>query len=215
MSEFAETHRAIGFTINKYKRFLVASHVRPDGDAIGSELAMGLLLKDLGKEVEIWNQDLVPGKYAFLPQSNLMKQPPAQPREFDVVFALDNASFQRLGKVRDAVAKQKYLINIDHHVSNDKYGDLALIDPNAPATGQILYEFFHAQNYKITRDIATNLYAAITTDTGSFQYPNTTSQCMRDCADLIDLGVDVAAVSRKIYENYPIGRLRSEEHTSE
>jgi len=208
MSEFAEIHRAIAFTIGKYKSFLVASHLRPDGDALGSQLALGLLLKDLGKEVEIWNNDPVPGKYVFLPQQQLIKQPPAKPKTFDVVFAVDNATYPRLGKVKDAISSRKYLINIDHHASNDKYGDLALIDPHAPATGQILYELFRAQNYKITLDMATNLYAAIATDTGSFQYPNTTSQCLRDCADLIDLGVDVAAVSKKIYENFPIGRLR-------
>ncbi len=208
MSEFAEIQRAISFTIGKYKTFLVASHVRPDGDAVGSQLALGLLLKGLGKEVEIWNHDRVPSKYTFLPRCELIRQPPAQPRDFDVVFALDNASFQRLGRVKDAIASRKYLINIDHHASNDKYGDLALIDPHAPATGQILFEFFRAQRHTITLDMATNLYAAIATDTGSFQYANTTSQCMRDCADLIDLGVDVATVSQKIYESFPIGRLR-------
>ncbi len=208
MSQFAEIHRAIGFTIGKYRTFLVASHLRPDGDAIGSQLALGLLLKDLGKEVAIWNHDPVPAKYAFLPHCELVRQPPAQPGDFDVVFALDNASFQRLGRVRDAIGSRKYLVNIDHHASNDQYGDLALIDPHAPATGQILYELFRAQNYPITPAMATNLYAAIATDTGSFQYANTTSQCMRDCADLIDFGVDVAAVSQKIYESFPIGRLR-------
>jgi phosphoesterase RecJ-like protein len=208
MSEFAETYRAIDFTIRKYNHFLVASHMRPDGDAIGSQLAMGILLRDMGKQVEVWNQDPVPGKYAFLPHSDWVKQPPAQPREFEVVFALDNASFQRLGRVKDAIAARKYLINMDHHASNDGYGDLSLIDPASPATGQVLYEFFRAMNYKVNVDMATNLYAAISTDTGSFQYPNTTPRCMRDCADLIELGVDVAGVSRKIYESFPIGRLR-------
>lgn len=207
MSEFAEIYRAIDFTIKKYGNFLVASHVRPDGDAIGSQLALALLLKQMGKQVTVWNQDRVPGKYAFLPHADWLQQPPAQPREFEVVFAVDNASFQRLGKVNNAVSARKYLINIDHHASNDGYGDLTLIDPDSPATGQILYEFFRAMKYKITVEMATNLYAAIATDTGSFQYPNTTARCMRDCADLIDLGVDVAGVSRNIYENFPVGRL--------
>lgn len=208
MSDFAETHRAISFTIRKYRRFLVASHQRPDGDAIGSQLALALLLQSLGKEVEVWNHDRVPDKYSFLPHSDLVKLPPSEPREFDAVFALDNASHRRLGSVNDRVASKKYLINIDHHASNDGYGDIALIDPESPATGQVLYEFFKAEKCKITRDMATCLYVAISTDTGSFQYPNTTPQCMRDCADLIDLGVDVAGVSRMIYENFPIGRLR-------
>jgi phosphoesterase RecJ-like protein len=208
MSEFAETYRAIDLTIRKYNRFLVASHVRPDGDAIGSQLALGLLLRDLGKQVEVWNNDPVPAKYTFLPHAGWVKQPPAQPVEFEVVFAVDNASLPRLGRVKDAIAARKYLINIDHHASNDGYGDLSLIDPESPATGQVLYEFFRAMNYKITVEMATCLYAAIATDTGSFQYPNTTARCLRDCADLIDLGVDVAAVSKRIYENFPIGRLR-------
>lgn len=208
MNQFAETYRAITLVIEKHNSFLVASHVRPDGDAIGSQVAMGLLLKGLGKQVELWNEDLVPGKYRFLPHSDLVKQPPAEPKAFDVVFALDNAAFPRLGSVHKAVASCKCLINIDHHASNDSYGDLALIDPESPATGQILFEYFKAEGHKITAEIATNLYTAIATDTGSFQYPNTTPHCMRVCAELIELGVDVAAVSRKLYEDYPIGRLR-------
>ena len=208
MKSFAETYRAITFTIKKYNSFLVASHVRPDGDAIGSQLALGLWLKGLGKQVELWNQDIVPGKYRFLPHSDLVRQPPAEPKPFEVVFALDNAALPRLGRVVDAVASRKYLINIDHHVSNDAYGDLALIDPESPATGQVLFEYFKAEGFRITPEISTNLYTAIATDTGSFQYPNTTPHCMRVCAELIELGVDVAAVSRKLYEDYPIGRLR-------
>src|ERR1041385_4246338 len=123
MNQFAETYRAIDFTIKKYNRFLIGSHVRPDGDAIGSELALGLLLKGMGKDVTIWNSDLVPDKYSFLPQAELVKQPSAQPQDFEVVFALDNASFPRLGKIKDAIGSRKYLVNIDHHASNDRYGD--------------------------------------------------------------------------------------------
>jgi len=207
MSAFAETYRAIDFTIRKFNKFLIGSHMRPDGDAIGSQLALGFLLQSMGKQVTIWNQDRVPGKYLFLPHVDWVKQPPAQPEAFEVMFALDNAAYPRLGKINAAVASRKYLVNIDHHASNDGYGDLTLIDPDSPATGQVLYELFRAMQYPITKDMATCLYAAISTDTGSFQYPNTTSRCMRVCAELIDLGVDVADVCRKIYESFPIGRL--------
>jgi phosphoesterase RecJ-like protein len=160
----------IGEVLRKHQRFVVLSHVRPDGDALGSELALGLSLKKLGKDVRVWNEEGMLEKYSFLPHADLVTKAPADPEDVDVVVALDTAIQNRLGNTVAAIKSAKVWINIDHHPSNPGYGDLVCIDPSAPATGQILFELLKTQNFPIDRDIATNLYVAISTDTGSFQY---------------------------------------------
>lgn len=197
----------IGKALREYQRFAVLSHVRPDGDALGSQLAMGLALKHLGKDVLIWNEDGMLEKYAFMPRSELLSKPPAEPQDVEVLVALDTAIQNRLGTAGEAVRWSKLCINIDHHPSNPRYGDLVYIDADAPATGQILYELLRSEGLPFDRDIAENLYVAISTDTGSFQYPNTTARTFEIAADLIRAGVDVGAVSQRLYENYPRRRV--------
>jgi phosphoesterase RecJ-like protein len=113
----------------------------------------------------------------------------------------------RLGSTTSAVRHAKLWINIDHHPSNPRYGDLVYIDPTAPATGQILFEFLTNQNFPITPEIAENLYAAISTDTGSFQYPNTTVRTFEIAAELVRCGVEVGRISQLLYENFPRRRI--------
>src|SRR5213076_707525 len=146
-------------------------------------------------------------KYNFLAQAELLTQPPSEPEDFDVVVALDTAVQNRLGTTTSAVRHAKLWINIDHHPSNPRYGDLVYIDPTAPATGQILFEFLTNQNFPITPEIAENLYAAISTDTGSFQYPHTTTRTFEIAAQLVRCGVDVGRVSQLLYENFPRRRI--------
>lgn len=183
------------------------SHLRPDGDAIGCALAMGLCLQSLGKEVTVWNQDPAPEKFHFLSGIELLRQPPAEPQEFDVAIALDTAVQSRLGTCLPAIAHAGLWINIDHHVSNDHYGDLAYIDPVAPAAGQILGAFFQEQGFPLTAAMAENLFVAISTDTGSFQYPNTTARTLQIAADLVTAGARVGELSQRVYESYPRRRL--------
>jgi len=197
----------IGRVLREYQRFAVLSHVRPDGDALGSQLAMGLALKHLGKDVVIWNEDGMLDKYAFMPRSELLIKPPAEPQDFEVLVALDTAIQNRLGKAGEAVRSAKVCINIDHHPSNPRYGDYVYIDADAPATGQILFELLNSEHLPFDRDIAENLYVAISTDTGSFQYPNTTSRTLRIAAELVDAGVNVGRVSQLLYESYPRRRI--------
>jgi len=204
----SETFEQIGQALREHQTFAVLSHVRPDGDALGSQLALGLSLQQLGKNVRIWNEDGMLDKYSFLPNSNLLTKPPAGPEDFDVAIALDTAIQNRLGTTVAAIKSAKLWINIDHHPSNPGYGDLVHIDPNAPATGQILFELIKGQKLPITREIAENLYVAISTDTGSFQYSNTTAQTFEIAAELVRAGVDVGKVSQATYENYP--RRRAE-----
>jgi len=197
----------IGQTLRDNKRFAILSHVRPDGDALGSQLALGLSLKKLGKDVRIWNEDGMLDKYGFLSSSKLLTKPPAEPQDFDVAIALDTAIQNRLGNTVAAIKSAKVWINIDHHPSNPGYGDIVYIDPHAPATGQILFELMTNQKLPIDPAIAENLYAAISTDTGSFQYPNTTTRTFEIAAELVRAGVDVGRVSQLTYESYPRRRV--------
>ncbi len=186
--------------------FVVMSHIRPDGDALGCTLAMTLCLRQLGKRVAAWNEEGVLEKFRYLPCSDLVQTPPESPEEFDVAIALDTAVWNRVGNCLPKV-KAKTWINIDHHVTNDHYGDLAHIDASAPATGQILYELFRGNDLPFTYEMADNLFVAISTDTGSFQYPSTTARTYEIAAELIRSGVNVGALSQKMYESYPRRRL--------
>lgn len=197
----------IGQTLREHQRFAVLGHVRPDGDALGSQLALGLSLKRLGKDVYIWNEEGMLEKYSFLPCANQLTKPPAEPQDVHVAIALDTAIQNRLGTALCAVRSAKVWINIDHHPSNPGYGDIIYIDPKSPATGQILFELIKNEKLPINPAIAENLYVAISTDTGSFQYPNTSARTLEIAAELVRAGVDVGRVSQLTYENYPRRRV--------
>ena len=194
-------------SVENAERILVASHIRPDGDALGSTIAMALWIQELGKTVTAWNEHGVTQRYSYLPRHELISVPDSVPRPFDVVVALDNSVRSRLGGVLDGVASMGTLINIDHHISNEGYGDLNYVDPTAPATGQIIYEFFKEIGAPLSSDIAVNLFAAISTDTGSFQYPGTDARTFQAAAALVNVGVDVGTLARKMYDNQPRRRL--------
>jgi phosphoesterase RecJ-like protein len=199
--------RQISGMLRSQNHFLVLTHYRPDGDAVGSQLALALLLKDLGKRVEAWNDDEVPAKFRFLPQSHLVTRPPAEPKDFDVVIAIDTSTWQRVGSAAQRIRSRKHFINIDHHVSNEKFGDINWIVPEAPASGQILFELIQQGGFKLTREMATCLFAAISTDTGSFSYGSTTAESLRAAAVLVDTGINVGEICRHVYESYPYARL--------
>jgi phosphoesterase RecJ-like protein len=203
-STFAE----IGAALRAHQRFAVLGHVRPDGDALGSQLALALSLQQLGKDVTVWNEDGLLEKYNFLPGGERLTRPPSEPQDFDVAIALDTATQNRLGTAGESVRHAKTWINIDHHPSNPGYGDLVYIDSTSPATGQILFELIEDQKMPMDLAIAENLFVAVSTDTGSFQYPNTTARTFEIGAELLRRGVDVGRVSQLLYENYP--RRRTE-----
>jgi bifunctional oligoribonuclease and PAP phosphatase NrnA len=201
--KFAE----IGRALREHQRLAILSHVRPDGDALGSQLALALSLRQLGKDLRVWNEEGMLEKYSFLPQSEIVTKPPAAKEDVDLAIALDTAIKNRLGTAGEAVGAAKLWINIDHHPSNPGYGDLVYIDAESPATGQIIFELIKDQDLPFDREIAENLYVAISTDTGSFQYPNTTARTFEIAAELVQAGVDVGRVSQLTYENYPRRRI--------
>jgi bifunctional oligoribonuclease and PAP phosphatase NrnA len=197
----------IGRILREHQRFAILSHVRPDGDALGCQLALALSLQALGKEVRVWNEDGMLEKYSFLPRADLLTKPPSTPEDFDVAVALDTAIQNRLGTSLAGVRSTKIWINIDHHLSNPGYGDVVYIDTAAPATAEILFRLIKSQGLPFNRDIAENLYAAISTDTGSFQYPKTSAYTFEIAAELIRAGLNVGRLSQRLYENYPRRRL--------
>jgi bifunctional oligoribonuclease and PAP phosphatase NrnA len=202
-STFAE----IGRALRQHRTIAILSHVRPDGDALGSEIALALSLQQLGKEVRVWNEEGMLEKYSFLPRADLLTKPPAEPQDVDLAVALDTAIQNRLGTAGQAIRSANLWINIDHHVSKPGYGDLVYIDPTAPATGQILFELIKSEKFPLDPDIAENLFVAISTDTGSFQYPNTTARTFEIAGELVRVGLNVGEIGRKTYENYPRRRL--------
>jgi phosphoesterase RecJ-like protein len=201
------TFEEIGRAFREHQRFAILSHVRPDGDALGSQLALALSLKQLGKNVRVWNEDGMLEKYSFLADAQLLTKPPSGAEDVDVAIALDTAIQNRLGTAFQAIRSAKIWINVDHHPSNPGYGDLVYVDPAAPATGQILFELIKSERLPFDGAIAENLYVAISTDTGSFQYPHTSARTFEIAADLVRAGVDVGRINQQVYENYPRRRV--------
>ena len=202
------TFEQIGRVLREHQRFAILGHVRPDGDALGSQLALALSLQQLGKDVRAWNEDGMLEKYSFLPRAELLTKPPSTAEDVDVAIALDTAIQNRLGTALAAIRSAKVWINIDHHRSNPGYGDMAIVDSSAPATGEIIFNLIKSQRLPLNHDIAENLYAAISTDTGSFQYPKTTASTFEIAAELVRVGgLDVGEISKQLYENYPRRRL--------
>ncbi len=202
------TFEEIGRVLREHQDFAILGHVRPDGDALGSQLALAQSLQQLGKHVRVWNEDGMLEKYSFLPRAELLTKPPAIAENVDIAIALDTAIQNRLGSALAAVASAKIWINIDHHLSNPGYGDMAIVDIDAPATGEIIFRLIKSQRLPLNHDIAENLYAAISTDTGSFQYPKTTARTFEIAAELVRAGgLDVGKISQQLYENYPRRRL--------
>jgi phosphoesterase RecJ-like protein len=202
------TFEQIGEVLRSRHSFILLSHVRPDGDAIGSQLALGFSLLAMGKSVRLVNEDGLPENLAFLPGSGRIEMPPADPLDVEVAIALDTATKPRLGDgALHAASRAAVWINIDHHVSNPKYGDLNLIDSSSPATGQIIYDLITRLDLPFPEETRDAIYVAVSTDTGSFQYPSTTAKTYDMAADLIRRGLDVGAINSKTYDEHPYRRL--------
>ncbi len=197
--------------IRQNHSFCVVGHVRPDGDCIGSQLGLTLALRNLGKKVVCWNQDALPQKYRFLDPEGII-QPPRRGMKFDCVIATDCASFERLGNVGPFIARRKPLINIDHHESNTLYGDLNWVSAREPSTGELIYRLLKAGRWQVTRAIADCLFAAVSTDTGSFQYATTRPATLHAAGELVAHGANLARICDEVYQSYPLSRVRLLQH---
>jgi phosphoesterase RecJ-like protein len=194
--------------IQSGNRFFITSHVRLDGDALGSELALYLMLKGLGKQAVVCNQDPTPEQYRFLPAAEHIVQTVDNPEEYDVGFILDCSEAERVGSILPYLTEIKTLINIDHHVSNGGFTRLSMLDPKASSTGELLYRLMKAMNTQMTSDICTNLYAAVLTDTGGFRYSNTGCDTLRAAGDLVEGGASPQWISENIYESDSPAKLK-------
>ncbi len=202
------TFEEIGEILRNHDSFVILSHVRPDGDAIGSQLALGYSLLSAGKQVRILNEDGLPETLEFLPGAHIVETPPDEPLDVEIAIALDTASRPRLGdRCLNAASKAKLWLNIDHHISNPAYGDVNLIDSGSPATGQIIYELIIHLGLPFPDQTRDAIYTAVSTDTGSFQYPSTTARTYDLGADLIRRGLDVGTINSEIYDSHPYRRV--------
>ena len=197
--------------LNESRTICIAGHLRPDGDCIGSQIGLALALRQIGKEVTVWNEDPVPRKLAFLDPEHLV-QPPEPGRKFDAVVATDCASFERLGAVGDFIKDRDSFINIDHHPSNTRYADINWVSAQEPATGELIFRLLKAANWRITPAIADCLFTAVSTDTGSFQYPSTRPSTYHVGGELVDKGANLARICDQVYQSFPLSRVRLLQH---
>jgi phosphoesterase RecJ-like protein len=195
--------------ISEKNKFLITSHKDPDGDSIGSQLGLYWALINSGKQAKIINQGGMPAKYFFLDPQKIISFNNT-PLEFtpDVVFVLECPSLDRVGFVKDLIPSSAILINIDHHQGNEKYGAINYIDTESCAVGEPLYQILKEGKFKITPQIAAELYAAILCDTGNFRFASTTSSGMRIAADLVDLGANPKQIFDEIFSKASSSTLR-------
>ncbi len=183
----------------------IGSHIHPDGDNIGSLLALGMALKKINENVNLVKVDDIPKDYKFLPNVNLIKEPIIG-EQIDLFIALDCSDLDRLGPGKEIALRAKNILNIDHHKTNDKFGNINIVLPSASSTGEIVYHIIKRLNVDINKEIATSLYVAISTDTGSFMYDNTTSETHRIAADLLEKGINLNSITTKLYQSRSLER---------
>ena len=194
--------------IHEGQSFLITAHVRLDGDALGSELAFYLMLRDMGKKAVVYNQDRTPERYQFLPAAHHITHSLTKIEQYDTCVVLDCSDLSRVGEEADRLRKIKKLINIDHHVSNNGFCPLKMLDAKASSTGELVFRLMQEMRIKMTRDICTNLYAAIITDTGSFRYSSTTKETFMAAGVLVGEGANPQRIAEGIYESDSPARLK-------
>lgn len=192
--------------IRKNKRFLIVTHKNPDGDAIGSEIALSLALMKIGKEVYIYNADPPPERYSRFPGVSLINTEKKNFKE-DVVIIVDCAEIDRIGKIKENIDFSKPVINIDHHIANTEFGTVNLIKPDHSSTAEIIYRLIKDE-IPLDKEIATYLYMGLLTDTGAFRYPNTTSHSLRVASELVSYGVIASQVSEFIWFTDPEAKIK-------
>lgn len=204
------SYKAVADVIKKHKKFVVTTHINPDADAIGSALAVAVVLRSMGKSVTVLNEDAVPGWLKFLPRTSWVKKPSqVKLLDYDVAIALDCGDAARIGNVRGLLNKEKLLVNIDHHKTNVGFGGVNLVLPKASSTAEVLYELFVTMKVHFSKELATLLYAGIMTDTGSFRYDCTSPRTHAIAGELIARGVSAQEIYSRIYDVVSIDDLKT------
>ena len=197
----------IGTVVQRSRYFFAATHVRPDGDAIGSLLAITTMLKKLGKVVHPYCQDPVPEDYRFLPDVTEIRQKVEKDINYEVAFLVDCGELDRVGELAEAVKAIPIIINIDHHINSAPFGTIHWVDPEASSTCELLYKLSKGLGINLDEKLATQLYTGLLTDTGSFRFSNTTGSAFRMAASLVEAGAKPVEIAEYLYESYSPQRL--------
>lgn len=198
---------AIVNTIKAAENILVLTHVHPDGDALGSQIAMGYILESLGKKVTLFGEEQASHLYDFLPGCEKLITSMPDLQKFDCGIALDCGDCFRLGCKMDNLLTVHPFIVIDHHAGHKEFGDVRWVEPKMASTGEMVYEIAKALDAEISYETAYCLYTAIVSDTGSFKYSSTTADTFLIAKDLVQKGVKPADVAGKLFDNFTVNRL--------
>jgi bifunctional oligoribonuclease and PAP phosphatase NrnA len=200
---------AVADALRSNDRFLLITHENPDGDALGSILAAKLTLDALGKDSVMYvsGRAPLPAEYKFMPLEGLRRDLPEDAGE-RVLFALDCANESRLGEGQGALESAPLSLNVDHHHDNSRFGDVNVVVADASSTGEIVRDLIDELGLELTPDLAEAIYVALVTDTGRFQYSNTTPKALRLAAELVEAGADVHKVFQDVYENVQFAKLK-------
>lgn len=190
--------------IENKQSFGITTHIKPDGDGVGSSLGLCWLLKSLGKSAEVIVRGTVPLAYRSLPGADEIRDIEQVDREYDAVFVIECSDLERPGI---AGLENEFTVNIDHHATSEHFGTINWIDSTASAVGEMIYNLCKAIGGRVTKEIAECVYMALVTDTGSFHFSNTTERTLKVASELIKAGVRPANISEAVYNNYPWSRI--------
>lgn len=193
--------KKISELLKNSEKFLITTHTNPDGDAIGSQLALCSLFREMGKKSEIINPFPLPEKYNFLPDSKSVKCRVSSKEKFDALWVLDCSDWGRTGNIQNLRLQVRATVNLDHHPDNTFYGDYNYVKINASCTGEIIYEFIKFLKYPIGFSRAMDLYTAVVTDTGCFRFPNVCSQTHLMVAELLEENIPCTQIVKWIYDD--------------
>jgi len=191
--------------IEQQQNFMITSHIRPDGDGLGSGLALYWMLRDLGKDVDVVLRDRVPPSYNVLPASDLVVVQDDVDKKYDAAFIIECSDVDRPGLPS---LRNQFVVNIDHHSTTVPFGDINWIDPTAAAVGEMIYNLCKALGVEVTKEIAECIYTALLTDTGSFHFSNTTERTLKIASELVRRGVEPARISEALFYSAPFSKIK-------
>jgi phosphoesterase RecJ-like protein len=190
--------------IENKQNFAITTHVRPDGDGVGSSLGLCWLLRSLGKTAEVISRDPIPVSYTQLPGADEIRIVSEIDKDYDAIFVIECSDITRPG-IKGLI--NQFTVNIDHHATCEHFGTINWIDATASAVGEMIYNLCKAIGGRVTKEIAECVYMALVTDTGSFHFPNTTDRTLKVASELIKVGVKPARISEVVYNSYPWSRI--------
>jgi len=190
------------------KRVLLTMHRGPDGDALGSALALACALREMGREVAVYNPDELPYNFRFLPGAGEVVRELLPQAAYDVTVVTDAGAWDRLGPGVPEKSRRGLVLNLDHHMTTEPFGDVNYVDPHAASVGILAYKIIRGLGHALSREAAECIYASILADTGSFRYSSTDPECFRIAAELLEAGVDPWEMTVRVYEQQPLARMR-------